>query len=257
MHTTPLSNWIGVFFIKRIISILLSILLCVCLVSCSNSDSSGANESTISAVSEEQGATENESGTASSNNDTSTTNNESSSQQNNEQSNSGNSGNGSSSGNSGSGQGNANQSPSQTTTKQAPTQTTIKQTTQPSTSSNITCSIKIECSSILSNMDKLKAGHESYVPSNGVILSSTSYTLKNGSTAYDLLSTACSSNGIYLNVTNSSYGKYVAGINNLDEKDCGNSSGWMYMVNGSYPSMSCDKKVLSNGDSIVFTYTCG
>ena len=106
-------------------------------------------------------------------------------------------------------------------------------------------------------MDKLKAGHEAYVPSNGIILGTSSLTVKNGSTAYDALKTACDNNGISLNITNSSYGKYIAGINYIDEKDCGKYSGWMYKVNDSFPNTSVDKYILKNGDNIVFSYTCG
>lgn len=130
-------------------------------------------------------------------------------------------------------------------------------TAKPTNSATISCSIKIECISILSNMDKLKAGHEAYVPSNGIILGTSSLTVKNGSTAYDALKTACDNNGISLNITNSSYGKYIAGINYIDEKDCGKYSGWMYKVNDSFPNTSVDKYILKNGDNIVFSYTCG
>lgn len=131
--------------------------------------------------------------------------------------------------------------------------TTKKQTT---TSSSITCTVTVECKSILNNMDKLKAGHESYVPADGYIINNCNVTVSNGDTAYDAVKAACDTKGVYLNVTNSSYGKYIAGFNNIDEKDCGSQSGWLYNVNGSYPSKSCSKYILSNGDNVVFTYTC-
>lgn len=131
--------------------------------------------------------------------------------------------------------------------------TTAKQTT---TSSTITCTVTIECTSLLDNMDNLKAGHEEYVPSDGYILSSCSVTLPNDSTAYDAVKTACENQGITMNVVSSGYGRYIAGFNNIDEKDCGNQSGWIYFVNGKSPSKSCNKYTLSNGDSVVFSYTC-
>lgn len=131
--------------------------------------------------------------------------------------------------------------------------TTAKQTT---TSSTITCSVTIECTGVLDNMDNLKAGHEDYVPSDGYIISSYSVTIPNGSTAYDAVKTACENQGVTINVVSSSYGKYIAGFNNIDEKDCGNQSGWIYFINGSSPSKSCSKYKLSNGDNVVFSYTC-
>ena len=61
--------------------------------------------------------------------------------------------------------------------------------------------------------------------------------------------------GVSLNVRNTGFGKYVAGIGGLNEKDLGGSSGWMYSVNGSYPNTACSNYDLSDGDVIVFSYT--
>lgn len=133
---------------------------------------------------------------------------------------------------------------------------THKQSSETQTSSQITCNVTIECKSILDNKDDLKAGHESYVPSNGVILNSYSLTLKSGSTAYDALEKACDDNDIKLTAQKTGYGTYVSGINNLDEKDCGKNSGWLYSVNGVKPNISCGKYKLKSGDKIVFSYTC-
>lgn len=140
------------------------------------------------------------------------------------------------------------------TTKSTTKAATKKQTT--TTSSTVNCTVTVECKKILSNMDNLKAGHEDFVPQSGVFFSNCSVRVKNGSSAYDAVKLACSNNGISVNATNSSYGIYIAGFNNIDEKDCGNQSGWTYTVNGKYISKSCGKYIVSNGDSIVFSYTC-
>ena len=142
---------------------------------------------------------------------------------------------------------------SATTKATKSTATTKAQTT---TSAYVTCTVKIECTKILENEDKLKDGHQSYVPSNGIILNTYTVTVKNGATAYDAVKQACSDNSVTINAVSSSYGIYIAGFNNIDEKDCGAQSGWMYTVNGSYPSKSCDKYILKSHDSIAFTYTC-
>lgn len=131
--------------------------------------------------------------------------------------------------------------------------TTKNQTT---TSSTITCTVTVECKSILNNMDKLKEGHEAYVPSGGYFINGCTVTLNNGSSAYDAVQIACNQKGIHMNTVNSGYGKYIAGFNNIDEKDCGSQSGWLYFVNGNPPSKSCSKYKLSNGDNVVFSYTC-
>ncbi|MGN1328432.1 MAG: DUF4430 domain-containing protein [Eubacterium sp.] len=139
--------------------------------------------------------------------------------------------------------------------------TTVKATeketsTTTTTASEITCSVKIECSVILENMDNLKAGHSSYVPSDGIILDTYTVTMPSGSTAYDALERACSDKSIKINAQKTAYGVYVAGINNIDEKDCGKSSGWLYSVNDAFPQKSCGLYKLSNGDKVVFSYTC-
>lgn len=141
------------------------------------------------------------------------------------------------------------------TVTKKPVSTTAKKVTS-TTSKSISCVVYIECSSILDNMQDLKAGHEAYVPSSGIIMSSTSVTLENGATAYDALKSACNMQGVTMNVRSSSYGKYIVGFNNIDEKDCGRYSGWKYKVNGTYPSKSCDKYTVKNGDRIEFTYVC-
>ena len=79
-------------------------------------------------------------------------------------------------------------------------------------------------------------------------MGSVTLTLEEGSTVYDAL---CA---MGVSVSGSSY--YVSAINGLAEFDCGSGSGWMYSVNGVYPNMSCGKYVLSDGDEIVWVYTC-
>ena len=143
-------------------------------------------------------------------------------------------------------------STAQSTTKKTTT-TTKKQTT---TSSTITCTVTVECKSILKNMDKLADGHAPYVPSDGYFINSCTVTLDNGSSVYDAVQLACNKQGVHMTTVNSGYGKYVKGFNNIDEKDCGSQSGWLYFVNGSSPAKSCSKYKLSNGDNVVFSYTC-
>lgn len=93
-------------------------------------------------------------------------------------------------------------------------------------------------------MDDLKKGHESYVPKNGIMLDNYKATLKSKSTVYDLLKKACNDKGITYTAKDTMYSVYIVGINNIDEKDCGKNSGWMYSVNGSFPNVSVDSKSL-------------
>ena len=128
----------------------------------------------------------------------------------------------------------------------------------PSDSKTLSCTIEIRCDTILNNMEKLKAGKEGYVPSDGVILRTTEVKFTQGETAFDILKRACSSRGIQLEYkASSAYGtSYVQGINNLYEYDCGNTSGWLYKVNGWFPDYGASNYRLKDGDVIVFCYSC-
>ena len=143
-----------------------------------------------------------------------------------------------------------------TTSPETAKTTAHSSTITTSSSARISCTVTIECGVILDNMDKLKKGHEKYVPENGIILDTYSVTVSAGSSAYDALEKACGDNGVKLTASRSVYGIYVSGINNLDEKDCGKSSGWVYGVNGVNPNKSCGKYKLADGDTVVFSYTC-
>lgn len=137
--------------------------------------------------------------------------------------------------------------------------TTSKATTkknEPSVKDEISCTLNVECKSILNNMDKLKDGHSEYVPANGYIIKGYKYTAKAGFTAYDALKKACDDNGIKLTAKSSMYGTYVSGINNIDEFDCGSQSGWMYSINGNRPNVSASSQRITDGDEITFEYVC-
>lgn len=139
--------------------------------------------------------------------------------------------------------------PTTTTTAKATTETTV------TTSKSNVCYITIECTEILSNMDKLKEGHSAYVPSNGYILNNYPVEISNGDSAYDVLKRACGDNNIKLTATTTAYGTYVSGINNLDEFDCARQSGWLYYVDNNYQNVSCDKRIIKPNETITFHYT--
>ena len=120
------------------------------------------------------------------------------------------------------------------------------------------CTVQIECSSLLSNMGQMKSGKESFVPSNGVILASSSVEFREGDTAFDILKRACDTAGIQLEYSYTpAYGSYyIEGINNLYEFDCGSRSGWTYRVNGWMPNYGSSSYKMKEGDVLVWSYTC-
>lgn len=122
----------------------------------------------------------------------------------------------------------------------------------------LTCSISISCSTILSNMDKLKEGKEGLVPSSGVILGSTTVEYEEGDTVFDILKKVTRTNGIHMEYTDTPgyNSSYIEGIANLYENDCGPGSGWMYCVNGVYYDYGCSQYDVEEGDNIQWNYTC-
>lgn len=122
----------------------------------------------------------------------------------------------------------------------------------------MTCTVQINCSSILDNMDKLKEGKADYVPASGTVLGMVTVTFTEGETAFDILKRVCSSYGIQLEYSYTPvYGSYyVEGINNLYELDCGSGSGWHYYINGSSPGYGCSSYNMMDGDSMVWNYYC-
>ena len=134
----------------------------------------------------------------------------------------------------------------ESTTAAATTATPDKKPTTTTTEATTTTEKKTDTCTL--TIDASAAGQ-------GYFLSSYAVKVKNGDTAYDILCRACEANGISINAKTTGYGIYVAGINGLDEKEVGNSSGWLYYVNGTPPNKACSKYKVAVGDKITFYYT--
>lgn len=120
------------------------------------------------------------------------------------------------------------------------------------------CTIAIDCKTILNNTEKLNTAKKSFVPSDGVILATTTVTFNEGDSVFDVLKKVTREKGIQMEFEESPmYGSvYVEGIANLYEFDCGDLSGWEYCVNDWYPNYGCSNYVLENGDVILWRFTC-
>lgn len=133
-----------------------------------------------------------------------------------------------------------------------------KKQEQETTTSTGSCTLTIECHTLLDNLEDVKESKKQYVPASGVILKKTKVTFTEGETVYDILKRTCKQAGIQLEVSYSGgYGSYyVEGIGHLYEFDCGRESGWVYSVNGKQPNYGCSSCVVQEGDRIVWSYTC-
>ena len=120
------------------------------------------------------------------------------------------------------------------------------------------CTISIDSSAILANMDQLKESKTEFVPEDGWVLKPVEITFTTGDTVFDILKKVCQEQGIQLSSRYTPLYKsyYVEGINQLYEFDCGKNSGWMYSVNGVWPDYGCSGYTLHDGDTVVWSYTC-
>ena len=121
-----------------------------------------------------------------------------------------------------------------------------------------TVTISVSCAEIANRDDVgqvLKENH--LIPENGVIIPSTEYAIKSGDTAFSVLRDALTENKIHFDYSGiSDKSVYVRGINNIYEYDCGDLSGWMYSVNGIFPTISSSEYILQDGDNIFWQYSC-
>ena len=122
----------------------------------------------------------------------------------------------------------------------------------------LSCTLYIECTTILDNMDKFNTDKLEVLPENGVILEKCAISFTEGESVYDVMVRILKEKKIHMEATYTPIydSAYVEGINNLYEFDCGEGSGWTYSVNGNFPNYGCSKYKLSNGDVVEWHYTC-
>lgn len=120
------------------------------------------------------------------------------------------------------------------------------------------CTLEIRCDVLLEHLDELSKEKAELVPEDGVILEKVQVEFEEGQSVFDVFRKTLRERKIHFEyVDASAYSAiYIEGIGNLYEFDCGAQSGWVYAVNGVYPSLGCSSYTLKDGDEIVFRYTC-
>lgn len=114
-----------------------------------------------------------------------------------------------------------------------------------------TVTISIDMQTILSSLDKVSAAVRPYIPTNGIVLASTQVEIKEGDSVYQILERACANNGISLIANNG----YVRFIHEVGEFDAGQTSGWLYQVNGVSPSVGANGYKVKANDVIAWRYS--
>jgi hypothetical protein len=99
---------------------------------------------------------------------------------------------------------------------------------------------------------------DSITYNGATIMATRQVSFSEGETVFDVLKRECQNSGIHLEFSfNPLYSSaYIEGIANIYEFDGGETSGWMYKVNGWYPNYGCSQYKLQTGDTIEWRYTC-
>lgn len=122
----------------------------------------------------------------------------------------------------------------------------------------LTCTLTVRCDSILAHMNWLDPEKAELVPADGLLFPTATVSFYEGESVFDVLQRELKKAGVHLEFTNTPIynSAYIEGIGNLYEYDCGELSGWMYQVNGWFPSYGCSRYQLQAGDDIQWVYTC-
>ncbi len=117
-----------------------------------------------------------------------------------------------------------------------------------------TCTLSVNCATAVGK----GIDQEVIIPENGVIYPEQTVTFQEGESVFDLLLREMKDNKIHLEFVSIPiyHSAYIEGIGNLYEYDCGELSGWMYQVNGTFPNYGSSQYKLKQGDKVVWVYTC-
>lgn len=126
------------------------------------------------------------------------------------------------------------------------------------TEKTYSCTMSVRCDTILDNMNLLDNEKWELIPNDAVIYPTQTVTFYDGESVFNVLQRAMKQAGIHFEFVNTPIynSAYIEGINNIYVFDVGELSGWMYKVNGWFPSYGCSRYTLQAGDVIEWVYTC-
>ena len=118
--------------------------------------------------------------------------------------------------------------------------------------------ISISCADVFAHTDSVQPSVLDILPEDGWILKPVTVALNEGENVFNILQRTCKQNRIPMeHVMTPIYNTaYIEGIANLYEFACGETSGWKYTVNGTFPSVGCSGYTLSAGDVIEWHFAC-
>lgn len=148
----------------------------------------------------------------------------------------------------------------QTTEQGKPVASAPATTKQPSPVATLpkqdTVALSVTCRNAVANGIHKWPGYSAVVPENGVIFENGAVAITPGETVLDVLKRTLKEQNIALSEKRG----YVRSINGLSEKLRGEEnfpqSGWIYQVNGEFPSTASNQYKLKAGDRVEWIYTC-
>lgn len=125
------------------------------------------------------------------------------------------------------------------------------------TQNQLTCTLEIRCDKLIGNAE-LDPDKVELVPADGLLFSVSDVVFYEGESVFNVLQRTMKQNKQHLEFVQTPLynSAYIEGICNLYAFDAGALSGWMYSVNGVFPSYGCSQYVLQAGDVIQWHYTC-
>lgn len=120
-----------------------------------------------------------------------------------------------------------------------------------------TCMLYVECKNAV-NYKGLQKNIVEVLPQDGIVFGEKEVKFYKDDSAYDVLERELKSAKVAIEGTRTpGLGSvYIEGIGNLYEFDCGETSGWMYSVNGEFQSVSSSEYKVQDNDKIEFRYSC-
>lgn len=126
------------------------------------------------------------------------------------------------------------------------------------TTGEYTASLSVTCDEIFAHLDDLDSAKLQLLPDDGILFPMSGVTFSDGESVFDVLLREMKHSKIHMeySTTPMYHSVYIEGIGNLYEFDCGALSGWIYAVNGVFPSYSMSQYTLTDGDEIAVVYAC-
>ena len=119
------------------------------------------------------------------------------------------------------------------------------------------CTVSISCQTLAEQPEKLKAEKRELVPEDGWLLEPETVEFYEDESVFDVLLRETKNHKIHMEYSETPLyqSAYIEGIGNLYEFDAGETSGWVYSVNGWFPNYGCSQYKLADGDVIEWSYT--